>query len=125
MVTNLIRCNASHFTDALTTVQATIKRYRRALENLSEARSAFERLNETAPPDCVDVWDATIREAESKRYLNPSSMDVMKSKINTGQTLKAITVDILREETQAQRVATDTGSSTDWILEGLKIEDEQ
>jgi hypothetical protein len=107
------------------TVQTIIKRYNRALENLAEARSAFERLNETAPPDYVDVWDATILEAESARNANPAAMDVMQSKIKTGRTLKAITADILREETQSQRFAPDTGSSTDWILEGLKIEDEQ
>jgi hypothetical protein len=106
------------------TVQAIIKRYNRALENLAEARSAFERLNEAAPADYLDVWDATIVEAELARNLNPSAMDVMQSKIKTGRTLKAITADILREETEAQRFAPDTGSSTDWILEGLKIEDE-
>ena len=92
---------------------------------MPEAQSAFERLNETAPPEYVDIWEASIQEAESKRYLNPSSMDVMKSKINTGQTLKAITADILKEEMLAQRVALDSGNSTDWILEVLKIEDEQ
>ena len=111
--------------DNTLTVQAIIKRYNRALENLAEARSAFERLNESAPADYVDVWDTTIVEAESARNLNPSAMDVMQSKIKTGRTLKAITADILREETQAQRYSTETGSSTDWILEGLKIEDEQ
>jgi len=82
-------------------------------------------LDETAPPEYVDVWEATIVEAEAARNLNPASMDVMQSKIKTGQTLKAITADILREETQAQRSAPDAGSSTDWILEGLHIEDEQ
>jgi hypothetical protein len=107
------------------TVKAIIKRYNRALENLAEARSAFGGLNETAPADYVDVWDATIVEAESARALNPSAMDVMQSKIKTGRTLKAITADILREETQAQRFSSDTGSTTDWLLEGLKIEDEQ
>jgi hypothetical protein len=106
-------------------VQTIIKRYNRALDNLAEARSAFERLNETAPPDYVDVWDATILEAESRRNVNPSAMDVMQSKIKTGRTLKAITADIFREETESQQLAPDTGSSTDWILEGLKIEDEQ
>jgi hypothetical protein len=73
----------------------------------------------------VDVWDATIVEAESARNLDPSAMDVMQSKIKTGRTLKAITADILREETEAQRFTPDAGNSTDWILEGLKIEDEQ
>ena len=82
-------------------------------------------LNETAPPDYVDVWEATILEAESARNLNPAAMDIMQSRIKTGQTLKAITADILREETQAQRPSPDAGSSTDWILEGMQIEDEQ
>ena len=111
--------------DVTFTVQAIIKRYTRALENLAEARSAFECLNETAPPEHADVWNATILEAESARNINPSAMDVMQSKIKTGRTLKAITADILREETEAQRLGPDTGNSTDWILEGLKIEDEQ
>jgi hypothetical protein len=106
-------------------VQTIIKRYRRALDNLAEARSAFERLHETAPPAYVDVWEASIQEAESARFLKPSAMDVMQSKIKTGQTLKEITADIWREETEAKRVVPDTGSSTDWLLEGLKIEDEQ
>jgi hypothetical protein len=106
-------------------VSAIIKRYNRALDNLAEARSAFERLNETAPPDYVDVWDASILEAETARNINPAAMDIMQSKIKTGRTLKAITADILREEMESQRLAPDTGSSTDWILEGLKIEDEQ
>jgi hypothetical protein len=106
-------------------VQAIIKRYNRALENLAEAQSAFERLNESAPPDYVDVWDTTILEAESARNVNPSVMDVMQSRIKTGRTLKAIIADILREETEANRFTPNTGSSTDWILEGLKIEDEQ
>jgi len=74
----------------------------------------------------VDVWNADIVEAESARHDNPSAMDVMQSRIKTGRTLKAITADILREQTESQQqLAPDTGSSTDWILEGLKIEDEQ
>jgi len=52
-------------------------------------------------------------------------MDVMQCRIKTGQTLKEITADILREQTRAQKVVPVTSSSTDWLLEGLKIEDEQ
>ena len=92
---------------------------------MAEARSAFERLTEAAPPEDVDVWEASIQEAEKIRHLKPSAMDIMQSQIKTGQSLKEITADILREETAAQRVVTDTGSYTDWLLEGLRIEDEQ
>lgn len=112
--------------DKKSIVQAIIKRYKRALENLAEARSAFESLNEAAPAADVDIWNEEIVEAETARHGNPSAMDVMQSRIKTGRTLKAITADILREQTESQqRLAPDTGSSTDWILEGLKIEDEQ
>ena len=53
-------------------------------------------------------------------------MDVMQSRIKTGQSLKEITADIFKEQADnpAQRVTND-GGSTDWLLEGLKIEDEQ
>jgi len=59
------------------TVDTIIKRYKRALDNLSEARSAFDRLNESAPPDYVDVWEASIQEAKLARFWKPSAMDVM------------------------------------------------
>lgn len=113
---------STHFT---LIVQAIIKRYKRALDNLVESRSAFDRLNEAVPPDYLDVWAATIEEAEAQRYANPSVMDVMQSRIKTGQSLKDITADLFREETTAQKPVPDTGSSTEWLLQGLKIEDEQ
>ena len=109
----------------LSIVETIIKRYKRALDNLSEARSTFDCLNDATPPDYVDVWEASIQEAESTRFENPFAMDIMQCCIKTGQTLKEITCDILREQTTAQKVVPVTGSSTDWLLEGLKIEDEQ
>ena len=106
-------------------VQAVIKKYRRAIDNLAEARSAFNRLNDAAPPLYTECWEVSITEAESARSTDPSSMDVMQSQIKTGQTLKEIMADILREEGRSQRVVTESGSSTDWILAGLRIEEEQ
>jgi len=49
-------------------------------------------------------------------------MDIMQSRIKTGQTMKAITADIMREDGLS---IFDSGSSTEWLLEGLNIEDEQ
>ena len=102
-----------------------IKKYHRAIDNLAEARSAFNRLNDAAPPLYTEAWETSITEAETARSTEPSSMDVMQSQIKTGQTLKEITVDILWEEGRSQWPMTESGSSTDWILAGLRIEEEQ
>jgi hypothetical protein len=56
---------------------------------------------------------------------NPSAMDVMLSRISTGQSLKKITAAIMREDGLEIDVAPDNGNTTDWLLEGLRIEDEQ
>ena len=95
------------------------------MENLSEARQSFKMLTEAAPPDSVDVWTATIEEAEAARSKSPQSMDVMHLKIKTGQTLKAIRAAITEEDAAAATVSADGNSTTDWLLEGFHIEDEQ
>jgi hypothetical protein len=95
------------------------------VENLSEARQSFKMLTEAAPPDSVDVWTATIEEAEAAQSKSPQLMDVMHSKIKTGQTLKAIRAAITEEDAAAATVSADGNSTTDWLLEGFHIEDEQ
>ena len=92
---------------------------------ISEARQAFQQLTEAAPPESVDVWKADIEAAEEARSNNPHAMDVMHSKINTGRTLKAITAAVMQEDLDAKKLSTDTVGTTDWILEGLNVEDEQ
>jgi hypothetical protein len=106
-------------------VKSVIGRYKRALENITDAREAFDQLNEAAPPDSVDIWQASIEEAETLRSNDPSAMDVMLSRISTGQSLKKITAAIMREDGFEIDVAPDNGNTTDWLLEGLRIEDEQ
>lgn len=105
-------------------MKTVIAKYRRAVENLVEARHAFDSLTSAAPPESIDVWKATIEEAEAARSQSPKAMDVMHSKIKTGQSLKAITAALMQEDLTAQNFGPD-GSSTDWILEGLNIEEEQ
>jgi len=95
------------------------------VENVSEARQSFKMLTDAAPPDSVDVWTATIEEAEAARSKSPHSMDVMHSKIKTGQTLKAIRAAITEEDAAAPTFSDDGNSITDWILEGFHIKDEQ
>jgi hypothetical protein len=71
------------------------------------------------------MWEASISEAEEKRLLIPSAMDIMQSQIKTGQSLKAITAAIFTEDRQSRSAVPDDGGATDWLLEGLNIEDEQ
>jgi hypothetical protein len=106
-------------------VKAVIGRYRRAVENVTEARQAFRELTKAAPSDSVDVWKATIEEAEENRSQSPKTMDIMHSKIKTGRTLKEITAAVLQTEMDARTLSPNTVGATDWLLEGLVIEDEQ
>lgn len=106
-------------------MKAIIRRYRRAVENIVEARLAFQRLTDAAPIDAVDLWEGSIKEAEMARSEDATAMDVMQSQIKTGQTMKAITAEIMREDGLSISAVLDSGSSTEWLLEGLKIEDEQ
>jgi hypothetical protein len=105
-------------------VKTVISKYHRAVENLVEARQAFDLLTSAAPPDSIDVWKATIEEAEAARSECPKAMDVMHSKIKTGQTLKTIMAAIMQDDLVSENFMPD-GSSTDWIVEGLNIEEEQ
>jgi hypothetical protein len=106
-------------------VTAVIGRYRRAAESVSEARQSFLDLTAAAPPEAVDIWKATIEEAEDIRSESPKAMDVMHSKIRTGRTLKAITAAIMQEDMDARNISPNNIGTVDWLLEGLHIEDEQ
>ena len=99
--------------------------YQRALENASEARHSFQMLTDAAPIESVDVWKADIEEAEATRSNTPSAMDIMHSKIKTSQSLKVITAAVMQEDMVARNDGHDVIGITDWILEGLHIEEEQ
>jgi hypothetical protein len=105
-------------------VKTVISRFRRAVENKTEAQQAFDALTKAAPPESIDVWSATIEEAEKSRSKSPKAMDVMHSKIKKGQSLKAIMAMVMQEDLTAQKFGSES-TSTDWIVEGLYIEEEQ
>ena len=52
-------------------------------------------------------------------------MDIMKSQIMTSNSLKETTATLLREETMSEYSPSKDQSFTNWLLEGLMIEDEQ
>jgi hypothetical protein len=52
-------------------------------------------------------------------------MDIMQSKIQTGQTLKETMAAIMTEDSAARNTAPDNGGTTDWLMEGMRTEDEQ
>ena len=115
--------NITYFT--CDTVKSIIARYTRALENVVESRRAFELLDEAAPSADKALWLAEIEEAERKRPDHPQAMDIMQSRIKVGATLKEITTDIMREDGKSLPDIPDNGSATEWLLAGLRIEDEQ
>lgn len=106
-------------------MKSIIGRYNRALENVVEARLAFDRLNDAAPLASVKIWEANVQEAEFARADNPAAMDIMQSKIKRGTTLKNITASIRRDDGLSQSAVLDNGDATDWLLQGFLIEDEQ
>jgi hypothetical protein len=95
------------------------------MENIMEARQGFLQLTEAALPESVDVWKGSIEEAEESRSGSPHTIDIMHSKIKTGRTLKAIIAAVMQEDLDAKLQSADTLGITDWILQGLQIEDEQ
>lgn len=92
---------------------------------MSEARHSFQMLTDAAPMESVDLWKASIEEAEAARPNTAKSMDIMHSKIKTSQGLKAITAAVVQEDMAARNDGQDVIGITDWILEGLHIEEEQ
>ena len=90
-----------------------------------DARIAFSRLDEAAPASSKAIWEDAIKEAESDRDYNSSSMDIMHSRIKTGATLKEITADLMREDGLSISLIPDDGNVTQWLLQGFLIEDEQ
>ena len=106
-------------------VKSVTRRYNRALESALDARIALQRLSDAAPPAALDEWDASILEAELRREVDVSAMDVMHSKIRSGQTLKEIITAIMREDGLSISEVADNGDITEWLSEGFDIEDEQ
>jgi len=106
-------------------VRTIIGKYNRALENIVESRNAFLGLDNAAPPMSKAVWEESIAEAERQREFDPTSMDIMQSKIKTGATVKEIMADIMRKDGLSMSIVPDGGNATEWLLEGFMIEDEQ
>lgn len=99
-------------------------RYHRALENVSDARQAYERLTSAAPTHCIEEWIALIESAEANRCTDAAAMDIMHSRIQAGQSLKDIQAAMLKADRLEGLTNTQDGY-LDWLLEGLNIEDEQ
>lgn len=95
------------------------------MANATEAQHSFQMLTDAAPQESVDVWKASIEEAEAIRSKIPKAMDIMHSKIKTSQSLKVITAAVMQEDMVARNDGHDVIGITDWILEGLHIEEEQ
>lgn len=105
-------------------VKTILARYHRAVENEFDTRQAFDRLTSAAPTHCIEEWAASIETAEANRCTDPASMDIMHSIIQTGQSLKDIQAAMLKADLIDSLTENHDGY-LDWLLEGMKIEDEQ
>jgi len=106
-------------------VKTIIRRYNRALENVVDVRLAFSRLNSAAPAHCVAEWESAIEAAEIDRQSQPSAMDIMHSQIKSGQSLKEIAAEIMKEDGLSISQVADNGEYTEWLLQGFNLEDDQ
>jgi hypothetical protein len=106
-------------------VKSVIAKYNRALENVVECRLAFSTLTEALPEGITAEWQTEIEDAESQRNRTPESMDIMHSRIKAGATIKEVTADLMRDDGLSRSRVPDDGTATNWLLEGLSIEEEQ
>lgn len=106
-------------------MKSIIAKYNRALENVTECRIAFDRLNDALPESTTADWETQIQDAESHRNERPEVMDIMHSKIKAGATVKQVTADLRRDDGLSRSRVPDDGTATNWLLEGLSIEEEQ
>lgn len=100
-------------------------RYNRALIEVTESRRAFENLDLAAPVVEKAVWLQEILGAEARRGYDVKAMDVMLSRIKAGATLKEITLELQSKNRTPETSSRIGGNVTDWLLEGLHIEDDQ
>lgn len=56
-------------------------KYKRALDGTVEAEKYFGELTDSAPTGKAELWEREIRRAESRRYADPTAMDVMNSRV--------------------------------------------
>ena len=110
---------------AMFTVKSVIKKYDRALENFVESSIAYKNLTNSVPPGLLQQWKDEITVAEASRNTDPTSMDIMHSKVKTAQSVDEILADIRREDGLSDSQFADDGTATDWLVEGLQIEVEQ
>lgn len=106
-------------------VTSITDRYNRALVEVTESRRAFENLDLTAPEVEKAVWLQEILEAEARRRYDFKAMDVMLSRIKAGATVKEITLELQAKDRTLEATSRLGGSSTDWLLKGILIEDDQ
>ena len=92
---------------------------------VTESRRAFENLDLVAPEVEKAVWLEEILEAEAKRSYEFKAMDVMLSRIKVGATVKEITLELQAKDRTAESTTGLGGNSTDWLLKGIQIENDQ
>lgn len=92
---------------------------------MADSEEAFDRIDKVAPPLEKQEWATTIADAECRREVDVSAMDYMKSTLNSGESLTEIQAKLRSDDSKSLTIVPDSGRSTDWLLEGLSIEEAQ
>ncbi|EFI26719.1 hypothetical protein CC1G_15640 [Coprinopsis cinerea okayama7 len=102
-------------------VPTTCKNWLNCRIQLSDAREAFELLNETATPEQRARWKEELDEAQRNRLNDVSSMDILNPKINKPPTMAKVRTNLMEKEKQ---MGAGIGV-TSWIAFGIKIQQAQ
>jgi hypothetical protein len=109
---------ASNLFKLVTTI---CKKHTRALKEEADSQKYFAMIEESAPKEHRDKWEAEIREAEKNRATSIESMDIMRNRVLKVASRKDIELQIAEKELNEHG---QLGQAA-WISFGLDLEQEQ
>ncbi|KAG1863871.1 hypothetical protein F4604DRAFT_1928984 [Suillus subluteus] len=116
--------NDSNFCKMIHMKRTLCRKYKLAMNGITESGKAFNRLDEAAPAHLKTEWSARERRAQSSRLNDPEAMDEYEINIKKAPSRKEIELRLL-EEGSARNAAPSRRSVATWISTGLAIEEAQ
>ncbi|KAG1870786.1 hypothetical protein F4604DRAFT_1681662 [Suillus subluteus] len=116
--------NDSNFCKMIRMKRTLCRKYKLAMNGITESGKAFDRLDEAAPAHLKTEWSARERRAQSSRLNDPEAMDEYEINIKKAPSRKEIELRLL-EEGSARNAAPSRRSVATWISTGLAIEEAQ
>ncbi|KAG2758141.1 hypothetical protein P692DRAFT_20867031 [Suillus brevipes Sb2] len=116
--------NDSNFCKMIRMKRTLCRKFKQAMNGITESEKAFDRLDEAAPANLKTEWLASERIAQSNRVNDPAAMDVYEINIKKAPSKKEIELRLL-DEGNAHNAAPSRRSVATWISMGLAIEEAQ